>query len=237
MSADTKTVDVESFEYVDRALYLPDRDVLAVSDLHVGIERAAHDRGVAMPLMEAENLERDLRALVEAYSPSEVVFNGDVHHEFGSLGDDGDVIRRLESAVESHGAEAVFVEGNHDTMLDSVVETKPYHEVDGVVFVHGDRVPVDLPDAPLYVVGHDHPAVEVEMQKTACYLYGPCGDGRVLMTPAFNELCRGVVVNQMRASDFMSPFVRPPLDDFSVVVEVDGEVLWFPRIGEFRGLL
>jgi metallophosphoesterase superfamily enzyme len=97
-----------------------------------------------------------------------------------------------------------------------------------------------MPDASLYVVGHDHPTVEIEMQKQACFLYGPFDyDGRdadILMTPALNPLCEGVVVNEMRASDFLSPFVRR-FSEFRVAVETEDEVLRFPPIKEFKRML
>ncbi len=232
------TWTADDMEFSRRGVYLPEIDVLSISDLHVGIEKAAIRDGTSMPTKEAETLKSSLLALLGEFQPSTVVFDGDVHHEFGSLGDAADTIQEMEEMVENSGAEPVFVEGNHDTMLDSVVETVDWHQVEDVVFVHGDRVPAEVPqDADLYVVGHDHPAVEIEMQKIDCYLLGPCIDGRVLMTPAFNELVRGVVVNKMTADEFMSPFVRPPIGEFQVIVEDDGDVHEFPPIGEFRHML
>lgn len=222
----------------DRAVYLPEIDALSLSDLHVGIERAAIRDGTSMPTKEADTLKSNILGLLGEFQPSTVVFDGDVHHEFGGLGDAGDTIQEMREMVENAGAEPVFVEGNHDTMLDSVVETVDWHRMEDVVFVHGDRVPADMPqDADLYVVGHDHPAVEIEMQKIECYLLGPCIDGHVLMTPAFNELVRGVVVNRMTAGEFMSPFIRPPIEEFQVIVEDEGEVHEFPPLGEFRHML
>lgn len=243
----------DGLRFGGRAVYLPEFDTVALSDLHVGFEEEARASGMSLPLREEETLEEGLRDVLARFDPSTVVFNGDVHHSFGELGDSGRTIRRLESIVES-SAEAVFIEGNHDTMLDEVVETQTWYSVgesddgeedkaDGesrdadAVFVHGDTVPPNLPDASLYVVGHDHPAVEIELQKEPCFLYGPFKNASVLMTPAFNPLCEGVVVNEMYASDFMSPFVRESLNAFRVVVETDDEVLRFPEMSEFRRML
>jgi metallophosphoesterase superfamily enzyme len=78
------------------------------------------------------------------------------------------------------------------------------------------------------------------MQKEPCFLYGPFDyngrDADVLMTPALNPLCEGVVVNEMRASDFLSPFVRR-FEDFRIAVETEDEVLRFPPIKEFKRML
>ncbi|MDY7081876.1 MAG: hypothetical protein SXQ77_05585 [Halobacteria archaeon] len=123
-------------------------------------------------------------------------------------------------------------------MLSSVVDTADWYERGDLLFIHGDEMPASLPHAELYVVGHDHPSVEIEMQKTDCFLYGPFDDSQVLMTPAFNPLCSGVVINRMYSRDFMSPFVRGDFGRFRVVVEnEDGEVLRFPPLEEFREML
>lgn len=223
-----------------RAVYLPDTETAAVSDLHVGLADAARREGTGVPFDEGMVLEKAVRDVLTRFEPSTLVFNGDVQHSFGGMGDARDTVRRLRRVAESYDASPVFVEGNHDTNLDSVVETCAWHEESDVVFTHGHTIPPDLPDASLYIVGHDHPTVEIEMQKQACFLYGPFNfdgwDANVLMTPALNPLCEGVVVNEMRASDFLSPFVRC-FGDFRVVVETEDEVLRFPPISEFERML
>lgn len=223
--------------FADDALYLSERDVLALSDLHVGLEEAARDGGWAMPLGESDRLRDKLGRLLDRFEPSTVVFDGDVHHSFAKLGEAPDTIDDLRWDVEAADAEPIWIAGNHDTMLDAVVETHDWWECDGAVFTHGDDVPVDLPDAELYVVGHDHPTLEIEMEKQRCYLLGTYRGGDLVMLPAFNGLCRGTVVNGMHDRDFMSPFVED-FASFRVVIETDdGQVLDFPRVGEFREML
>lgn len=109
---------------------------------------------------------------------------------------------------------------------------------DRVLVCHGHRVPEGSAD--LYVVGHDHPAIEIEGRRRPCYLYGSgvYREADVLMVPAFNRLTAGVTVNGMRARDFQSPLVADA-DAFRPVVrdEESDETLWFPPLGEFRSLL
>ncbi len=230
------TDSFEELGFGARAVYLPESDTAAVSDLHVGLADAVRRQGASIPVDERTALEEGVRDVLSRFDPSTLVFNGDVQHSFGGIGDAGDTVRRLKRVAEAWGAETVFVEGNHDTDLDAVVETTTVYDEGDAVFVHGDTLPANLPDASLYVVGHDHPTVEIEGQKEPCFLYGPFEDASVAMTPALNPLCEGVVVNEMRASDFMSPFVRR-FDDFRVAVEADGDVLRFPPIREFRRML
>jgi len=238
MTEEEKTPSFDELRFGACAVYLPERDVASVSDAHVGLADAARREGTGVPFDEGMVLEKAVRDVLTRFEPLTLVFNGDIQHSFGGMGDARDAVRRLRRVTESYDAEPVFVEGNHDTNLDAVVETCAWHEEGGVVFTHGHTISTDLPDASLYVVGHDHPTVEIEMQKQACFLYGPFDrkDADVLMTPALNPLCEGVVVNEMRASDFLSPFVRR-FGEFRVVVETDDEVLRFPPIEEFKRML
>jgi len=234
--SETPAGGFEDLSFGAGAVYVPEEDVASVSDLHVGLADAARRDGTALPFDEETALEEAVRDVLTRFEPSTLVFDGDVQHSFGGIGDAGDTVRRLERVTETYGAEPVFVEGNHDTDLDAVVGTEAWHEEGDVVFVHGDTVPANLPDASLYVVGHDHPTVEIEGQKQSCFLHGPYEDAAVVMTPALNPLCEGVVVNEMRAYDFMSPFVRD-FDRFRVAVETQDEALRFPPIDDFRRML
>ena len=235
-----KAPTFDELRFGARAAYLPDTETTVVSDLHVGFADAARREGTGVPFDEGMVLEKAVRNVLTRFEPSTLVFNGDVQHSFGGIGDARDTVNRLRRVAESYDAKPVFVAGNHDTDLDAVVETCDWHEEGDAVFTHGHTIPLDMPDASLYVVGHDHPTVEIEMQKQACFLYGPFDyDGRdadVLMTPALNPLCEGVVVNEMRASDFLSPFVRR-FEEFRVAVETEDEVLRFPPIKEFKRML
>ena len=236
----SKAPKFDELRFGARAAYLPDTETAVVSDLHVGFANAARREGTGVPFDEGMVLEKAVRDVLTRFEPSTLIFNGDVQHSFGGIGDARDTVNRLRRVAESYDAKPVFVAGNHDTDLDAVVGTCDWYEEGDVVFTHGHTIPLDMPDASLYVVGHDHPTVEIEMQKEPCFLYGPFDyDGRdadVLMTPALNPLCEGVVVNEMRASDFLSPFVRR-FEDFRVAVETEDEVLRFPPIKEFKRML
>ncbi|MFC6726746.1 metallophosphoesterase, partial [Halobium palmae] len=92
----------------------------------------------------------------------------------------------------------------------------------------------------LYVVGHDHPAIEIEGQKRPCFLYGPgvYRGADVLVLPAFNRLARGVTVNGRWGSDFQSPLLSRVNEFRPVVYDTDSqETLEFPPLGKLRRML
>jgi hypothetical protein len=224
----------------DRAVYLPAADALVCADLHVGRAAASN---VESGLGERTTLLGRFEALVERFSPSEAVIAGDLLHAFDSLPrGTAETVRGLAEVADEAGVRAVVTPGNHDTMLDELWDgpTTRERRLDGtgIVVTHGHERPES--DADCYVVGHDHPTIEIEGQRRACYLYGPdqCGDSDVLVLPAFSRLPAGVVVNGMTAREFQSPLVtdadglRPVVRDESA-----DETHEFPLLGEFRRML
>lgn len=245
-------------EFLDRAVFLPATETLVLADTHVGRDEASE---VEFPLGESADLEDRLTALLSAREPSEVVFAGDVLHQFdrASYGITAR-LRTLTDACRDAGATPVLVAGNHDTMLDSVWDGTVHdrYRIEGVdpsrpdydaLVCHGheepDRAAGADPDADpatpgCYVIGHDHPTIDIEGQRRPCFLFGEglYRQRDVLMLPAFTSLAAGVEINGMRASDFQSPLLRRVNELRPVVYDADaGESLTFPELGRFRRML
>jgi hypothetical protein len=107
-----------------------------------------------------------------------------------------------------------------------------------VLVCHGHEAPAG--EADLYVVGHDHPAIDVEGRKRPCFLYGPdtYRGGDVLMLPAFTRLAAGCTINGMGTRDFDSPLVTDADALRPLVYDAEcEETLSFPPLGRFRRLL
>ncbi|WP_257298815.1 metallophosphoesterase [Haloarchaeobius sp. FL176] len=220
----------------DRSVYLPADDALVVSDIHLG---RAHASNVEFPLNERQDTLDRIGALLDRFDPETVVFAGDVLHRFDAVPVPvRESLDALVSTVRDSGAEPVLVRGNHDRQLDRVASQHVHDALEldsGTVVCHGHEEPPVTGDR--YVVGHDHPVLEVEGQRHPCLLYGPEAYDRVpvLMLPSFTTLAAGVVVNEMRAGDFDSPLVRRAGGFHPVVRDSDaGETLRFPPLGELR---
>ncbi|MFC7080858.1 metallophosphoesterase [Halorussus caseinilyticus] len=228
-------------QFRDRAVYLPDEDALVVADLHVGRDAAS---AVELPLGERADLTERLADLLAAFDPAEVVIAGDLLHAFDRVPEGvAGTVAALRETAEAAGATFVVVRGNHDEMLDSVLEgtgisARGEYRVGETLVHHGHARPEG--EAARYVVGHDHPAIEIEGKRHPCLLYGP-GTFRgadVVMLPAFNRLAPGTTVNGMGARDFQSPVVTDADALRPVVWDSEGEdVLSFPPLGEFRRML
>lgn len=218
----------------DRALVLG--DALVVADLHLGRGAAS---AVEAPVPDGEDVVDRLGALVRTHDPETLVLAGDVLHAFDTV--PAGVRSRLR-AVETLAAETdtdlVTLEGNHDAMLGTLWDgpVADSHHLDGsTVAVHGHESPAVTADR--YVIGHDHPTIEIEGRRRPCWLVGPGGpDGAdLIVLPSFTRFAPGVAVNGMDAAAFQSPLVTDA-DALAPVVWDDeaGETLRFPPLGEFR---
>lgn len=222
--------------YDDRAWYLD--GTLVVADLHVGRGTGGN---LEFPVGSGTEMVERFRALCDRHGPEEVVVAGDLLHAFETVPRTvTDTVAGLRSACRESGARLVVTPGNHDTMLESVWDgpTEQAYRVDDTLILHGHEPPDSAADR--YVVGHDHPTIEIEGQRRPCYLVGPdqYEGSEVVVLPSFNRLNAGVVVNEMRASAFQSPLVVDT-DRLQPVVW-DGsarETREFPPLGEFRRML
>ncbi|PSP41226.1 metallophosphoesterase [Halobacteriales archaeon QH_10_70_21] len=230
------------FEPRDRAVYLPAADALVCADLHVGRDATSN---VEFRVGEHEDLLERFGALCERYEPTEAVVAGDLLHSFDRLPTGtAETVRALRDAATAVDCRLAVTPGNHDSMLSELWDgpTADEYRLEAgdadVVVTHGHVPPSS--DADWYLVGHDHPTLEVEGMSRSCYLYGPetYGSAGVLMLPAFSRLPAGVAVNDMYAADFQSPLVEAT-DGLRPVVrdEAADRTHEFPPLGEFRRLL
>jgi len=222
--------------YDDRALVLG--ETLVVADCHVGRGTGGE---LEFPVGSGTDMVERFRDLLERHDPEEVVVAGDLLHSFQTVPRTVETtVAGLKSAGRETGARIVVTPGNHDTMLSSVWDgaTEREYRVGDTLVLHGHEPPES--EADRYVVGHDHPTIEIEGQRRPCYLVGErqYRDSEVLMLPSFNRLNAGVRVNTMAAGDFQSPLVTDA-DRLAPVVwdEGAGETRAFPPLGEFRRML
>lgn len=226
------------FRVHDRAVYLPGPDALVCADLHVGRDVTSD---VELRLGEHEDLVSRFEALLQRYDPAEAVIAGDLLHSFDRVptGATG-TVRALEGLADDFGCRLTATPGNHDTMLEElwngpIVQEYDLGESESVVITHGHVPPSK--SAEWYVVGHDHPTIEIEGVRRPCYLYDRAQfeDAGVLMVPSFSRVPPGVRVNHMSASSFQSPLVTDAGRLRPIVFDGDsGETHAFPPLGEFR---
>lgn len=228
------------FAVRDRGCYLPDADAVVVADVHLGRD---HRSNVELPLGERASVTDGMQSLLDTFQPAEVVVAGDALHSFSHVPlDVAEAFSDLRDQVDGHGASLVVVAGNHDTMLASVdgIEEAPteYRLADGTVVCHGHERPQS--GASQYVIGHEHPAIEIEGQRRHCFLWGSdvYEGADVLVLPAFSELAVGTRVNGVSGQNVDSPLLARVREFRPVVYDADrDEALTFPRLGDLQAHL
>jgi metallophosphoesterase superfamily enzyme len=228
------------FEVRDRAVYLPETGTLVCADAHVGRDATSD---VTFRVGERADLTARFETLLDAYEPREVVIAGDLLHSFETVPTGAAAtVRTLSTLAEDAGCRLVVTPGNHDTMLeelwDGPIEAEHRLADPSIVVTHGHVPPAG--DAAWYVVGHDHPTIEIEGLRRPCYLYGPDqyeGAG-VLMLPSFSRLPAGIRINELSASQFQSPLITDAGSLRPIVYDSEsGDTHEFPPLADLRQFL
>lgn len=202
-------------------------EILAVADLHIGIEAELQESGITLP-SQTKKLAHRLRDIVERTGTSRLVLLGDVKHFIPGISptekrDLPIFFNELYDVVE----EIHIASGNHDPLLRPYIgEIVTIHKptgfrLDDTGFVHGHAWPAEeVMAAKTVLMGHNHPAV-VFVDGFGARHIQPCWvrvpfrkkhkrypkmPTEAIVVPAFNDLCGGTPVNDVRAN-FLGPLV------------------------------
>lgn len=176
---------------VSGALYWPAEDILIVADLHLEKGSAFASRGVMLPPYDtAATLER-LAATLDAYPAATVLCLGDSFHDCGAA-DRMSQMDRETLAILQEDREWIWLNGNHDPVIDEIMGGTVLHEVTvgGLTFRHEPTAgPVTHE-----IAGHFHPAARVSFHGHV--IRRPCfvGNGMRLVMPAFGTYAGGLNV-------------------------------------------
>ncbi|MDK2889985.1 MAG: uncharacterized protein PWR21_617 [Methanoculleus sp.] len=235
MSAVMEAELLSRFGFYKGALYVRELSLCVVSDVHIGLAETLYRQGLHFPLHEEETLLERFEAILHRFRPAVFILDGDIFHAFDRVSRD---VRETFSAILATlraECEAVLVRGSHDAMLPTVAGgTVERYDRGGYTVIHGDQA---VDDHGTLIIGHDHPAIEIDLARFPCFLYGEgVVRGRdLIVMPAFNPLSPGVTINYVRSRDFLSPILRR-VDPSTLqpVVEVDGEAVVLPPLAGIR---
>lgn len=203
-----------------------------IADLHLGIENAMQNLGIAIPRMQIVDVIGKVNLIVEKYEIEKLIIAGDLKHEFaGNLPYEWDDIRGFLDSVD---LEISVVRGNHDNFLSAIlseysIELKEYERMGDYYVVHGHT---DL-GFERVIMGHEHPAVKFR-HGGAIYSY-PCfliADKTKFVLPAFSPLVSGSDVLQ---GEFLSPVLRNSKK--IEVYAIEDEVVYLGELETLRKIL
>ena len=188
-----------------------DRGVLAISDLHLGYERALEAKGVHVP-EQTKKMTRRVLALREVTGAKRLVILGDIKHDivgssFYTAISVGSFFREIGPSFE----EVLVVPGNHDGGLSPLLPPSvrlsgpgglALETSDGKVgFFHGHAHPSKaVSNAKVLVSGHHHLILGGQGGRQGIWVrvtFDPPGHERTLIVmPAFNTLLTGVPASE-----------------------------------------
>lgn len=229
-----------ALQFGPRTVYLPLAGALVLADLHLG--RAA-SAGITVPIGGSTDVLERLRAMLSRFEPETVVLAGDVLHAFSVLpAPVVDAVADIEDLVADAGANLVVLAGNHDAMLERATDAEVFEQyrldAASTIVCHGHERPAGTADR--YVIGHEHPAFEIEGRKRPCVLYGAGAyrGGDVIVLPPFSRLPRGVTVGNILREGADSPMIDD-IGTFRAGVWDDRQerLRWFPPLAACREFL
>jgi putative SbcD/Mre11-related phosphoesterase len=203
----------------ETALLIEDKEIIVISDLHIGIENELRELGLNTPSQTSSMAER-LISILKKYSPKKIILLGDIKHNIpvSTINERFDVKQFLSEIID-FGLIHV-IPGNHDGNIHRLLSSEiQLHSSDGFViddigFIHGHTWPnEEVMKCNNIVIGHTHPTIMLTDRlgyKTyeQCWIKGEClketiqkkypksKNPEIIVVPAFNPLCGGIAVNK-----------------------------------------
>lgn len=143
-----------------KALWWPAQDVLVCSDVHIGKGSHFRKAGIPVPkLVNAANL-WNLVELLEHYTPSKLIFLGDLFHSDKNR----EWLELVDCLERFPSVQCTLVLGNHEFLERLHYENLGFHivselHIEDILFTHEPRT--DVPHNAYNICGHLHPAIRL----------------------------------------------------------------------------
>jgi putative SbcD/Mre11-related phosphoesterase len=207
----------------EKALHLKEKKLIIIADLHIGIEFEYQQKGYNIGVQTDRILDA-IKSIVYKTKAETLIILGDIRHTITALKSKQKGLMIKEHREIRHLLEELsnivsihIIKGNHDGALQSKYAT--LHSARGAIFhnvsmLHGHCWPnKELLEAPLMLLAHVHPFIKIKakvglLTLQPCWIRGKIKKDKLIskyenakkdinfiIMPAFNPLCRGLVLN------------------------------------------
>jgi hypothetical protein len=205
--------DIEAIEGIP-ILFIRPLSALVCSDLHLGYEGVAAERGIMLPKINFRKIREQIKLAQDHAHASSIIINGDIKNEFSKVHTEefnefNDLVRYLK---EDLGIKNItLIKGNHDNFIDrlerplGVRVERQQVLMDNFLFFHGEEPP-DLNEENVLIMGHLHPCVSIYSslgikEKLRCFLVGKTRKNKeLIILPAMSYYSEGLEVNSVSKS-------------------------------------
>ncbi len=208
-----------------------------IADLHLGIENALQEKGIALPRVQIDEIISNVERIVEKYKIERIVIAGDFKHEFSrNLPYEWRDVEEFLSRFSE--LEIVVVKGNHDNFLAAIlakwgIKLLEFFEIDRYVILHGHKKLDFDKDA---IIGHEHPVVRIR-HRGGIYTF-PCylrykGSKEILVLPAFSPIVSGSDI--LSIDSFLSPLLHN-VDEVEVYA-IEDDVFYLGKVKDLKKII
>jgi len=201
------------------ALFIKEKKILVIADLHIGIESELKEHGVNTE-SQTQKILNHFISIFKKYKPETIIILGDIKHNIptSTIQERKDVKNFLNQIKDI--AKVYIVPGNHDgniariTPEEITIQPSDGFCIENVGFIHGHRWPsTQVISCDQVITAHTHPTVML-IDRLEYKTFEPCwvkgkfiekkaeekykikSNAEVLFIPAFNPLCGGIAVNK-----------------------------------------
>ena len=216
------------------ALFIEEKKILVMGDLHIGIQYELSKSGINIPC-QIKRMKKDIDYLINSTKSSTLIVLGDIKHKvpgmsWQELKDIPGLFEYLSSKVE-----VIVCKGNHDRQIEKIIpEGIQIHGTKGFKlgkygFNHGHTWPSkQLLLCDYLIIGHTHPVIQftdkfgfkiiqpvwvkgkIDQKKIKeKYRIEKTGKLELIIVPSFNRLLGGTPINMKKASDeLLGPLLK-----------------------------
>ncbi len=210
------------------ALFIKEKNILVLADLHIGIESELCEQGLHVA-SQTQNIQNQLHSICNMYHPTDIVLLGDLKHTIPtSTNQERRDVQQFLQNIHQYGTIHI-VPGNHDGNINwllpegIILHPSSGMKLENIGFLHGHRWPEkNLLQCTHLLLGHTHPTIQLK-DRLGYKTYEPCWlKGRfqnqlllkkypasttpeIIILPAFNPLCGGIAAN---ADPLLGPVLK-----------------------------
>ncbi|MBI3190243.1 metallophosphoesterase [archaeon] len=176
---------------------------LVVADLHIGITKDIYDKGIFIP-SQSEKMAGKINKLKTITKTNKLILLGDVKHKiYGFSIHEKNELEGFFSRLKYKNI--VIVKGNHDGDIERMIpqgkkiSVKKSVTIGRYFLTHGHRNITT--SKKTIIIGHNQPHVKFRDKMGGIYIepvwiIGMAEKKKIIIMPAFNELCGATVVNK-----------------------------------------
>lgn len=197
------------------AVEFPEINIIAISDLHLGLEASMTSRGNYIPEFQLEQVKEELSEVREKSVCDRLLINGDLKNQYSTSYSEREEINELMSFLNEEFDEVIVIKGNHDTFIEETLKEHNLRPLKSFkegkfFFTHGHETPEE--DWETIVIGHEHPALALEdnigiTEKVDCLLHLK-GNKEIFVLPAYSPISSGTEINRISSKELLSPILK-----------------------------